>query len=98
MLIFIFSCKLIYGCIFVCYVFVVDVFLKFVGLVNKDDVSSSIFSLVIYKYLQVVFVVDENVVVKYGNYIVDFLLVLVNIVSSVFIVVSLFFVCYSLFF
>lgn len=51
MLIFIFSCKLIYGCIFVCYVFVVDVFLKFVGLVNKDDFSSSIFSLVVYKYL-----------------------------------------------
>ena len=79
-----FSGKLICQCISAGYVFFVDVPTKFVGPAKKYDVSSSAPSSVAHKYLQVALVADENVAAKHGNHTADFLLVLANIVSSVF--------------
>lgn len=64
--------------------FVLDVTSKFIGPANQYDVSSSTSSSVAHKYLQVALVADENVAAKHGNHTADFLLVLANIVSSVF--------------
>ena len=80
----VFSGKLIYHCISAGYVFFVDVPTKFVGPAKKYDISSSAPSSVAHKYLQVALVADENVAAKHGNHTADFLLVLANIVSSVF--------------
>ena len=50
-----------------------------------------------HKYLQVALVADENVAAKHGNHTADFLLVLANIVSSLFTVAESIF-CLPIFF